>query len=400
MTLEHLEDGTWKGLPGLRESLCAIQSIHEDSSNARSHDSRNIEAIAASLDRLGQHRLAVVTREDAVIRVGNGMVAAAKSLGWTHIAVLWSDESPKEAAARAIADNRTAELAECDKSALLDGIEFIGDDAFIGSIGFTPEDIGLLAGNRSEAPEGADKVPEVKTFVNLGETWVLGRHRLRCGDSTNIDDVNALLGDAKPPLMVTDPPYGVEYDASKRATSSRTGKVMNDDVVDWSNAWNLFPGSVAYCWSAPGGFLIESGSALIKSGFEIRSQIIWKKPRLVLSRGNYHYHHEPCWYAVRPKGKSLWVGDRKQSSVWDVSYDENAIGGHSTQKPVELFLRAMSNHKAESVYEPFAGSGTAVIAAETKGIRCFAMELSENYCSVVIRRWEEFTGEKAAKESG
>jgi DNA modification methylase len=201
--------------------------------------------------------------------------------------------------------------------------------------------------------------------------------------------------------MVTDPPYGVEYDPGWReqrglSRSGRRGKVRNDERADWAEAWALFPGNIAYVWHAAlrASTVAES---LTQQGFNIRAQIIWAKERLVIGRGDYQWQHEPCWYAVRTKGN--WTGDRKQTTLWNISSrDQDADTPHSTQKPVECMRRPMLNNSnpGQSVYEPFLGSGTTLIAAETTGRACLAIELEPRYVDVAIRRWQAFTGKAAA----
>jgi len=238
-----------------------------------------------------------------------------------------------------------------------------------------------------------------------GDLWLCGTHRVLCGDATGADDVARLLAGVAPQLMVSDPPYGVAYDPAwrNRSGASRTdriGKVLNDDRADWREAWALFPGAVAYVWH---GALHATtvAESLVVCGFDIRSQIIWAKERLVLSRGHFHWQHEPCWYAVRKTGKANWSGDRKQTTLWQVpSRDQDAATVHGTQKPVELMRRPMLNNSApgQPVYDPFLGSGTTLIAAETTGRVCLGMELDPAYVDVIVTRWQEFTGEAATLE--
>jgi DNA modification methylase len=201
--------------------------------------------------------------------------------------------------------------------------------------------------------------------------------------------------------MVTDPPYGVKYDPAwrKRAglsDSSRMGRVANDDRMDWREAWQLFPGDVAYVWHA-GLFAAATASHLEDSGFEIRSQIIWRKPTFPISRGHYHWQHEPCWYAVRQGASAGWIGDRSQTTVWDIAWRSEAKTDHGTQKPVECMARPIRNHEG-NVYEPFGGSGTTLIAAEQLARRCTAIEIEPAYCDVVVMRWERLTAEKARRD--
>jgi DNA modification methylase len=201
-------------------------------------------------------------------------------------------------------------------------------------------------------------------------------------------------------LMVTDPPYGVSYDPAWRHRvgvnkSTRTGKVRNDERSDWEAAWKLFPGNIASVWH---GALHATtvADSLERQGFGIRAQIIWAKERLVIGRGDYHWQHEPCWYAVRTKGH--WTGDRKQTTLWTIpSGGQDTDTVHGTQKPVECMRRPMLNNSkpGDVVYEPFLGSGTTLIAAEGIGRTCCAMELDPLYADVAVRRWQAFTDKQA-----
>ncbi len=231
-----------------------------------------------------------------------------------------------------------------------------------------------------------------------------------CGDSTVAANVETLLGGGMPHLMVTDPPYGVEYDADWRNHALRTdgspangraiGAVENDDKADWRDAWALFSGDVAYVWHADCKSHVVAES-LIACGFDLRAQVIWGKSQLVIGRGHYHPKHEPCWYAVRRGATGHWHGDRKQTTLWDIDKPRKSETGHSTQKPVTCMRRPIENNSApgDGVYEPFSGSGTTIIAAEQTGRRCYAMELSPQYVDVAVRRWQQFTGKDAVHEA-
>lgn len=254
--------------------------------------------------------------------------------------------------------------------------------------------------------ENEDDVPPVPVtpLTVLGDMWILGNHRIICGDSTSADVVGKLLGSVKPHLMVTDPPYGVEYDASWRDdlagksgnTGTAKGKVLNDDRADWREAWALFPGDVAYVWHS-GLHAREVVESLEACDFVMRSQIIWAKSQLAMSRGHYHFQHEPCWYAVRKKATGHWTGDRKQSTLWKIDKPQKSETGHSTQKPIECMRIPIENNSSpgQAVYEPFSGSGTTIIAAEQTGRHCYAIELSPAYVDVAVKRWQDFTGQKA-----
>ncbi len=251
------------------------------------------------------------------------------------------------------------------------------------------------------------ELPEEATS-KLGDIYLLGSHRLMCGDSTNPQHVEKLMDGAKPILMVTDPPYGVNYEPEWREEVGKgarsTGKVLNDDRYDWSDAYSLFTGDIAYVWH-PSKYTHKFAENIENSGFELINLIIWSKQHFALSRGDYHHKHEPLWYAVRKsqKVRHNWQGRRDQTTVWDI--DNNNYGaktkeeqtGHGTQKPIECMLRPILNNSAqgESVYDPFGGSGTTLVACERSKRNCYMMELSPAYIDVIIKRWEKETNKKA-----
>jgi len=282
-------------------------------------------------------------------------------------------------------------------------------DFDLGWTGFDEQELARLLAAQ-DATEGlcdedaAPPAPQTP-ISRLGDLWLLGHHRLLCGDSTNQQTVSRVLGSVKPTLLVTDQPYGVEYDPEwrKRAgvnNSNRMGRVRNDDRSDWREAWALFPGDVAYVWH---GALHAStvSDSLESCGFEIRSQIVWAKPSLVMGRGHYHWQHEPCWYAVR--GTGHWNGDRKQSTLWHIeNRNQDAETVHSTQKPVECMRRPIVNNSSpgQAIYEPFSGSGTTIIACEKEARIALAIELEPAYVDVAVTRWQNFTGKQAVLDGG
>ena len=347
----------------------------------------------------------VLVADDGEVIAGHGRILAATQLGLTEAPVIVLDHLT-EAQRRAyrIADNKLTELGAWDEALLAGELhELLAEDFDLSVVGFSDAELDeLLAGDGEDGTrDGEDEVPEtpVDPVSRPGDLWLLGPHRLLCGDATVATDVERVLGGVSPLLMVTDPPYGVEYDPSWRnkagaASTRRTGKVLNDDRADWREAWALFPGDVAYVWH---GALHATtvAESLEAAGFAIRSQIIWAKERLVLSRGDYHWQHEPCWYAVKKAGKGHWAGDRKQTTLWQVSSrDQDAETVHGTQKPVECMRRPILNNSSpgQAVYEPFMGSGTTLIAAETTGRVCLGIELNPAYVDVAVERWQRFTG--------
>lgn len=390
----------------------------EDPQNCRRHGERNLAAIRASLERFGQQKPIVVT-PDNVVLAGNGTLRAARALGWSHVDVIRSGLDGMERVAYSIADNRTAELAEWDEAGLAQALAALQNDQSIDELvtGFDAKEIqqAIDRAVAGDVVEDEPPPPPANPVTKPGDLWLLGDHRLLCGDSTKAEDVARLLGDRKPFIMVTDPPYGVEHDPSWREEAGVSaygpqakGLVSNDDRVDWSTAYQLFGGHVAYVWHA-GRFAADLVENLRGAGFEVRTQIIWRKPQIVFGRGHYHWQHEPCWYAVRKGGSSKWCGDRTQSTIWDIKSmhvmggarndAENPVTGHSTQKPVECMARPIRNHggRDDDVYEPFSGSGTTIIAAEQLRRRCYAIEISPAYCDVAVQRWERLTGRKGGR---
>jgi DNA modification methylase len=248
--------------------------------------------------------------------------------------------------------------------------------------------------------------------IRRGDVWQLGTHRLLCGDATDAGDVARILEGQTPHLMVTDPPYGVRYDPAWRVGKvGRGSKVAGrpfagDTQADWSPAWKLFPGDVAYVWHAGKMGHIVARS-LRMAGFDVRSQIIWAKPYFAISRGHYHWQHEPCFYAVRQGATGHWNGDRKQSTLWRITGQTTGImrdrketyTGHGAQKPVEAMARPMRNNSqaGDLVYDPFLGSGTSVMAAEREGRVCVGLEIEPVCCDMILRRWERETGTPAKR---
>jgi DNA modification methylase len=267
----------------------------------------------------------------------------------------------------------------------------------------------LLAEFGSPARSDADALipgePPAQPASKPGELYELGPHRLLCGDATDPEHVRALMQGERATLMATDPPYGISLDHTWRdgvrqpPGSARAGRIANDDRCDWREAYELTDAPVAYVWQSA-LHACEAWASLVAAGFEVRQQIVWVKDVHVLGRAAYHWQHECAWYAVR-KGKNAgWRGGRDQTTVWHApspimplgAKDDDAVTAHPTQKPLVLFERPILNHTkpGEVVYEPFAGSGTQLIAAEKLGRRCFALELDPGYCDLIRQRYEDF----------
>ncbi|SDD88838.1 site-specific DNA-methyltransferase [Ruegeria marina] len=402
-----LKEQTSGGLPGaaaIRQS--PIEALIPYANNARTHSEAQVALIAGSIREFGFNNPVLVDGGNGII-AGHGRVLAARQLGLASVPVIeLAHLTEAQKRAYILADNRLAEQAGWDRDLL--ALE-LGDLADLGidleALGFEGAELDDLLGHgQADAREEATpEVPQVPVS-RPGDLWVLGSHRLLCGDATDAAAVTRLLNGVRPHLMVTDPPYGVDYDPDWRnragaAQTKRTGKVLNDHRADWREAWALFPGDVAYVWH---GALHAAtvAESLLATGFDIRSQVIWAKDRHVLSRGHYHWQHEPCWYAVR--GKGHWSGDRRQSTLWSIpNRDQDATTVHGTQKPVECMRRPMLNNASpgQAVYEPFSGSGTTIIAGESCGRHVCALELDAAYVDVAVRRWEAFTGKTATLEA-
>ena len=381
--------------------------------NARTHSDAQVAQIAASIREFGFTNPVLIDADNGII-AGHGRVMAAQKLKLSDVPCIrlgHLTEAQKQA--YILSDNKLALNAGWDDDLLRIELSELAElDFDLSLTGFDVDEIAALNATTTEGLTDPDAVPDAPEIpvTTLGDTWLLGRHRLRCGDSTSADDVAALLDGVEPHLMTTDPPYGVEYDADWRNKAMRAdgsaigglavGKVENDDRADWSEAWALFPGDVAYVWHA-GNMAHIVAESLEKTGHEIRAQIIWAKSQFVIGRGHYHPHHEPCWYAVKKTATGHWNGDRKQSTLWQIDKPRKSETGHSTQKPVECMRRPIVNNSSpgQAVYEPFSGSGTTIIAGEMEGRAIYAMELSPAYVDVAIKRWQEFTGQTATLES-
>jgi DNA modification methylase len=395
-----------------------LADMHPDPANVRQHGERNLAAIAASLSRFGQQKPLVVQRQGMIVRAGNGALLAAQKLGWTHLAANVVDMGDAEATAFSIADNRTAELAEWDTEDLIAQLEALKSDDvdLFAATGFDDADIDRMLeelrdaeGDKTLDDPGPEPPPVVAT-ARPGDLWVLGDHRLLCGDSTKLDDVLRVMGGEKAALVATDPPYLVDY----------TGERPNDSGKDWTGSYKeieikdadaffraVFKNVLAvlgshaaiYTWHA------HKRSGEIQGiwkdlGILDHQQIVWIKPTSVFGRVFWHFRHEPCMMGWKQGDKPEHDGVHEHDSVWECDWDGKArvVGNeHPTEKPVELFVRPMKKHTrvGDIVFEPFSGSGSQLIAAERTGRKCRAIEISPPFVDVAITRWQKATGKEA-----
>ena len=393
--------GPHSGLDIRRVDISAVSPWDK---NPRGIKTKDYERLKKQILRLGVYKPLVCYENGGgkfIVLGGNMRIRALKDLGLKEIEI--SVVHPTSEAQKiefALSDNDRAGFYEEDKLAELvyPHIADLDLSDYKVDLGEALDLRQVVERFGPDIEDGADDVPEIDdspAVTKLGDLFTLGKHRLLCGDSTKAEDVERLTGGVKPVLMVTDPPYGVEYDPMFRervlgAADRRTGRVENDDQCSWAEAWKLAPCAVAYVWHAD-RFAIESGVELKSCGFEIRATIIWKKAHRPFGQGHYSFQHEPCWYAVRKGSAASWVGSLAQSTVWEVGLDKTADGGHGTQKPVEIMARPIRNHSGD-VYDPFLGSGTTLIAAEKTGRVCYGMEIDPKYCDVIIKRYADYVG--------
>jgi DNA modification methylase len=386
--------------------------------NSRTHSEAQVAQIAASIKEWGFTTPILIDADGQVI-AGHGRLLAAQKLGLDQVptmtAVGWTEAQKK---AYVIADNKLALNAGWDEQMLaIEMGDLLGAGFDLGLTGFGSDELAALFPQVAEGLTDEDAVPEVpaQPVTVEGDVWLLGRHRLMCGDSTSADAVSKLMAGQKPNTMVTDPPYGVKLDQSwrdKALGSKAMGKgnahlVENDDKADWTEVWALFEGNVAYVWHAS-SFTDVVMQSLRNVGLVPSQQIIWNKSVMVMGRSDYHFKHEPCWYAIRKGQTHNWKGDRKQTTIWDAAPPNHIMGGskeektsHPTQKPAILYEKAYLNHTnpGEYVYEPFGGSGTSIVVCEKIGRQSLTMELDPKYCDVIIKRWQDFTGQQATLEA-
>lgn len=379
--------------------IVVLESLRLDPNNARKHDKRNLSAIQESLRRFGQRKPIVVTH-DSVVIAGNGTLEAARSLGWTDISVTrapqdWSTDQVK---AYALADNRSAELAEWDESIMAEQLIELDEMGWdVQALGF---DMPELADIESD---DEDKIPDppVDPISKLGDIWQLGRHRLQCGDSTDKSSVKRLLEGNKADMVFTDPPYGVSYTGGLQFKNGLVEKnnremIKNDDIDIYEDVMSIlaeFSNGPCYIWFA--GTKASNLYAAAEKYGDIHALIIWvKNGGYGALNANYKQKHEPCLY-WKPRGTTLnFTGLTTETTIWEIDKDgKNKL--HPTQKPVALAHKALANHGGKTVLDLFGGSGSTLIAAEQLGKTAYVMELDPQYVDVIITRWENFTGLKA-----
>jgi site-specific DNA-methyltransferase (adenine-specific) len=374
--------------------------------NSRTHSDAQVAQIAASIKEFGWTNPILIDDDNTII-AGHGRLLAARKLGMEEVPAIILDHLTKaQQRALVIADNQLALNAGWDMDMLKAEIEDLNLENFnLEILGFDDD---FLDGLLETAPSGGktdeDAVPEVPETPKtvLGDVWVLGNHRLMCGDSTSIDALEKLTEGNLVDMWLTDPPYNVAYEGKTKDALT----IQNDSMTD--DSFRTFlrdayvaadavmkPGAVFYIWHADSEGYNFRGAAH-DAGWKVRQCLIWKKSTMVMGRQDYHWKHEPCLYGWKEGAAHLWATDRKQTTILEFN-KPSRNGEHPTMKPVELFEYQMLNNTkgADMVLDSFGGSGTTIIAAEKHGRYGRLMELDPKYCDVIIKRWQDFTGKEA-----
>ena len=392
--------------------LWPIERLIPYERNARTHSPEQVAQIAASIQEFGFTNPILVDGDDGIL-AGHGRLAAAKDLALDQVPVIVLDHlSPAQRRAYVLADNKLALNAGWDEELLrieLDELQTLEFDLSL--IGFSDEELaGLLSEIEELPPEETgdpDKVPEppAEPVTKPGDVWLLGRHRVMCGDSTNIQSLEALTGGGVD-MWLTDPPYNLAYEGkTKDALKIKNDSMKDDDFRQFlRDAYVaadsvMKPGAVFYIWHADSKGYNFRGAA-VDAGWQVRQCLIWKKQVMVMGRQDYHWKHEPCLYGWKGGAGHLWATDRKQTTI--LEFDRPSRNGeHPTMKPVALFEYQMLNNTkgGDKVLDSFGGSGTTLIAAEMNGRHACLMELDPRYCDVIVKRWQQFTGKAATLEA-
>lgn len=398
-------------MPNLKVETFKISDLSTYHKNPRRGD---VDAIAESLKARGQYRPIVVNigthaSHDYEILAGNHTYLAAKKLGWKTIQATTVDVDDDQAAQIVLADNRLADLGGYDDETLS---ALLSDVSSLDGLGWSQDDVDELAAalepERDDSEVEDVEVPDdAPQRVKRGEIWVLGEHRLMCGDSTKPEDMRKLLGGGEADLWLTDPPYNVAIVAKtkKHLTIENDSWANDDEFVEFLRKAFvtaldvLKPGCAFYVWFAQTqaeNFL----AAADKAGMTIRQTLIWAKSTFSLGRQDYQWKHEPCLYGWKDGASHRWFSDRKQTTV--LEFEKPARNAeHPTMKPVPLMAYEIRNSSrvGDTVLDSFGGSGSTLMACEQTGRKCVTMELDPHYCDVILKRWEDYTGQKAERIS-
>lgn len=381
--------------------LVSISQLVPYANNARTHSDAQVKKLRASLREFGFINPVIVGSEYNVI-AGHGRILAAKEEGIEKVPCVFVDYlTPAQKKAYILADNRMAMDAGWDEELLRVEIEALQAESFdVGLTGFDEKDIvELFAGEDDDAQDDdfdVDEELQKPPVTKSGDVWMLGNHRLICGDSTKAETYEVLMDGRKANLVVTDPPYNVNYEGS-------AGKIQNDSMNEEAFEKFLFDAYTQMNAAMAGDasiYVFHSDShglafrkAFEDAGFYLSGCCIWKKQSLVLGRSPYQWHHEPCLYGWKKKGRHQWYSDRKQTTIWEFDKPKKN-GDHPTMKPIPLIAYPIRNSSMSNciVLDPFGGSGSTLIACEQLGRICHTIELVEKYCDVIVKRYIEQVG--------
>jgi DNA modification methylase len=382
-----------------------LDRIHPWDKNPRRNEGA-VKPVASSLSRWGWAEVIVAQRGSGRIISGHTRWKAAKELGEAVVPVRFVDVADQDVEALSLALNKLGEIAEWDEALLAEILQdFDLADAAIA--GFSDKEVSELLASLQKTitflgdPDEVPEAPE-EPITKPGDLWILGRHRLLCGDSRRPEDLKRLMAGQKADMVFTDPPYNVAY-VGKTKDALRIENDSMDDAEFFQFLLKAYEGMLTH--TEPGGaiYVCHADSeganfrkALVEAGWLLKQCLVWVKHSIVMGRQDYHWQHEPILYGWAPGSAHKWHGDRKQSTVWNFDRP-NRNGEHPTMKPVELVERALTNSSTpgDKVLDPFGGSGTTLVACEKMGRSAFLIELDPRYCDVIIRRWEQFTGNTA-----
>jgi site-specific DNA-methyltransferase (adenine-specific) len=384
-----------------------VETLLPYAKNSRTHSDEQVAQIAASIKEFGFNNPILIDKENTII-AGHGRLLAARRAGMEEVPCIRLDHlTETQRKAYVIADNRLALNAGWDNEMLtIELNELMEDDFALDILGFDEKELKALL-DPIQATEGLtdeDAVPEApeEPKTKPGDIWMMGRHRLMCGDSTSMDHLALLTDGQLVDMWLTDPPYNVAYEGKTKDALKIQNDSMEDDqfrqfLRDAYTAADtvMKPGAVFYIWHADSEGYNFRGAAQ-DAGWKVRQCLIWKKSSMVMGRQDYHWKHEPCLYGWKEGAGHLWAADRKQTTI--LEFDKPSRNGeHPTMKPVALFEYQMLNNTkgGDQVLDSFGGSGTTLIAAEKNGRIARIMELDPKYCDVIVKRWEEFTGKTA-----
>lgn len=383
----------------------SVEALIPYAANSRTHSEEQVAQIAASIREFGWANPILIDGDNTII-AGHGRLLAARKLGMDKVPIICLDHLSKaQQRALVIADNKLALNAGWDLEMLKVELSDLGDLGFdLALTGFSEDEVAAFTADKTEGITDPDDIPDAPAVpVSVpGDLWLLGKHRLLCGDSTSIDDMDRLTAGQAADMWLTDPPYNVAYEGKTKDALKIQNDSMSDDqfrqfLRDAYVAADaaLKPGAVFYIWHADSEGYNFRGAAQ-DAGWKIRQCLIWKKSAMVMGRQDYQWKHEPCLYGWKDGAGHLWAADRKQTTV--LEFDKPSRNGeHPTMKPVALFEYQMLNNTkgGDIVLDSFGGSGTTLIAAEKNGRIARIMELDPRYCDVIVKRWQDFTGQDA-----